>query len=362
MPEDPKYATRKVCAVPEEALSLVCLLKWVLKKNSCFCKCRNLSVTAKCLWKKLLGKINDIKHKCDNTFYLSLMGQQRHLVVGPLNTSQKYPLIQAHWRLSPLQAEEVRRVADSELGFQQVALSRSTQAKTFLFVNTERMVVGCLVAEHIRQVRKEKKKHCVIVLELSIFKMVTWWILIFVVSSGLQSPGATRPTERHDEGRLHGETQGLVLLHCPRASSLWDQSDLGVQPGQAEEHRHPHAGHRQVASRSLMFQQTTVMWSHDASLHASEIRSSIHSSILSVLGFSGARLLSAVTWPKRRLPSPTPHPTANSLLRSTATRQLSSFTTLSSDVKIFQQTNARSGLTPTKPEFCIVLMAFQLYR
>lgn len=71
----------------------------------------------------------------------------------------KYPLFQAHWRLSPLQAEEVRRVADSELGFQQVALNRSTQAKTFLFVNTERMVVGCLVAEHIHQVKKERIVH-----------------------------------------------------------------------------------------------------------------------------------------------------------------------------------------------------------
>ncbi|XP_056873255.1 N-acetyltransferase ESCO2 isoform X1 [Takifugu flavidus] len=48
-------------------------------------------------------------------------------------------------------AEEVRRVADSELGFQQGSLSRPTQAKTFLFVSTERRVVGCLVAEHIRQ-------------------------------------------------------------------------------------------------------------------------------------------------------------------------------------------------------------------
>uniref|UniRef100_A0A3Q1FAV2 Establishment of sister chromatid cohesion N-acetyltransferase 2 n=1 Tax=Acanthochromis polyacanthus TaxID=80966 RepID=A0A3Q1FAV2_9TELE len=48
-------------------------------------------------------------------------------------------------------AEDVRRVADSELGFQQVTLSRPTQAKTYLFINTERMVVGCLVAEHIRQ-------------------------------------------------------------------------------------------------------------------------------------------------------------------------------------------------------------------
>lgn len=46
----------------------------------------------------------------------------------------------------------MRRVADSELGFQQATLSRPSHAKTFLFVNTERMVVGCLVAEHIRQV------------------------------------------------------------------------------------------------------------------------------------------------------------------------------------------------------------------
>lgn len=50
------------------------------------------------------------------------------------------------------QAEEVRRLADNELGFQQVTLSRPTQAKTYLFINTERMVVGCLIAEPIRQV------------------------------------------------------------------------------------------------------------------------------------------------------------------------------------------------------------------
>ncbi|XP_049446777.1 N-acetyltransferase ESCO2 isoform X3 [Epinephelus fuscoguttatus] len=48
-------------------------------------------------------------------------------------------------------AEDVRRVADNELGFQQVTLSRPTQAKTYLFINRERMVVGCLVAEPIRQ-------------------------------------------------------------------------------------------------------------------------------------------------------------------------------------------------------------------
>ncbi|XP_068610188.1 N-acetyltransferase ESCO2 [Brachionichthys hirsutus] len=48
-------------------------------------------------------------------------------------------------------AEDVRRVADSELGFQQVTLSRPSHSKTYLFINMERMVVGCLVAEPISQ-------------------------------------------------------------------------------------------------------------------------------------------------------------------------------------------------------------------
>ncbi|XP_041716531.1 N-acetyltransferase ESCO2 [Coregonus clupeaformis] len=48
-------------------------------------------------------------------------------------------------------AEDVRRLADNELGFQQVSLSCPSQAKTYLYVNSDRMVVGCLIAEHIRQ-------------------------------------------------------------------------------------------------------------------------------------------------------------------------------------------------------------------
>ncbi|KAA0708392.1 N-acetyltransferase ESCO2 [Triplophysa tibetana] len=48
-------------------------------------------------------------------------------------------------------AEDVRRIADSELGFQQVTLSSPSSAKTYLFINSDRMVVGCLVAENIRQ-------------------------------------------------------------------------------------------------------------------------------------------------------------------------------------------------------------------
>ncbi|XP_055740866.1 N-acetyltransferase ESCO2-like [Salvelinus fontinalis] len=48
-------------------------------------------------------------------------------------------------------AEDVRRLADNELGFQQVSLRCPSQAKTYLYVNSDRMVVGCLIAEHIRQ-------------------------------------------------------------------------------------------------------------------------------------------------------------------------------------------------------------------
>ncbi|KAJ8355850.1 hypothetical protein SKAU_G00186440 [Synaphobranchus kaupii] len=48
-------------------------------------------------------------------------------------------------------AEEVRKLADNELGFQQVSLSCPSKAKTYLFVNSDKMVVGCLITEHIRQ-------------------------------------------------------------------------------------------------------------------------------------------------------------------------------------------------------------------
>ncbi|MBN3309099.1 ESCO2 acetyltransferase, partial [Amia calva] len=48
-------------------------------------------------------------------------------------------------------AEEVRQLADNELGFQQVSLNRPNKTRTYLFVNNDRMIVGCLVAEHIKQ-------------------------------------------------------------------------------------------------------------------------------------------------------------------------------------------------------------------
>ncbi|NXJ09188.1 ESCO2 acetyltransferase, partial [Odontophorus gujanensis] len=48
-------------------------------------------------------------------------------------------------------AEDVREIVDNELGFKQVALSCPAKTKTYLFVSNEKMIVGCLVAETIKQ-------------------------------------------------------------------------------------------------------------------------------------------------------------------------------------------------------------------
>lgn len=152
----------------------------------------------------------------------------------------------------------MRQLADNELGFQQVALCRPAQTKTYLFVNAERMVVGCLVAESIRQVRGRGRsdppgppRGSLVVLTRSTSCL-----------AGLQSSGAGGPPQRHDEGRLHGAPQGVVLLHRPRAGPVWSQPDLGVQPGQASGHREPHAGHRQVLSSSIPRADVSVQVKH----------------------------------------------------------------------------------------------------
>ncbi|XP_075267505.1 N-acetyltransferase ESCO2 isoform X2 [Opisthocomus hoazin] len=48
-------------------------------------------------------------------------------------------------------AEDVREIVDNELGFKQVSLSRPAKTKIYLFVSNEKMIVGCLVAESIKQ-------------------------------------------------------------------------------------------------------------------------------------------------------------------------------------------------------------------
>ncbi|XP_074776743.1 N-acetyltransferase ESCO2 isoform X2 [Athene noctua] len=48
-------------------------------------------------------------------------------------------------------AEDVREIVDNELGFKQVSLSCPAKSKIYLFVSNEKMIVGCLVAESIKQ-------------------------------------------------------------------------------------------------------------------------------------------------------------------------------------------------------------------
>ncbi|NXD72375.1 ESCO2 acetyltransferase, partial [Eolophus roseicapillus] len=48
-------------------------------------------------------------------------------------------------------AEDVREIVDNELGFKQVSLSCPAKTKIYLFVANEKMIVGCLVAESIKQ-------------------------------------------------------------------------------------------------------------------------------------------------------------------------------------------------------------------
>ncbi|XP_044277051.1 N-acetyltransferase ESCO2 isoform X2 [Varanus komodoensis] len=47
--------------------------------------------------------------------------------------------------------EEVRKLVDNELGFKQGALACPSQTRTYLFVSNEKKIVGCLIAEPVRQ-------------------------------------------------------------------------------------------------------------------------------------------------------------------------------------------------------------------
>ncbi|XP_074066108.1 N-acetyltransferase ESCO2 isoform X2 [Macrotis lagotis] len=48
-------------------------------------------------------------------------------------------------------AEDVRELVDNELGYKQVILNYPSKIKTFLYISDEKKVVGCLIAEPIKQ-------------------------------------------------------------------------------------------------------------------------------------------------------------------------------------------------------------------
>ncbi|XP_051909480.1 N-acetyltransferase ESCO2 [Hippocampus zosterae] len=82
---------------------------------------------------------------------IKFVGWKKERVVGEFWDGKIILVMPDDPKYAIKKAEEVRLIADNELGFQQATLSRPSQAKTYLFVNTDRMVVGCLVAESIRQ-------------------------------------------------------------------------------------------------------------------------------------------------------------------------------------------------------------------
>eukprot|EP00062_Callorhinchus_milii_P008409 gi/632951072/ref/XP_007891092.1/ PREDICTED: N-acetyltransferase ESCO2 isoform X1 [Callorhinchus milii] len=47
--------------------------------------------------------------------------------------------------------EELLELVDNELGYQQAALSNASRSKTYMFISNEKKIVGCLIAENIKQ-------------------------------------------------------------------------------------------------------------------------------------------------------------------------------------------------------------------
>ncbi|XP_026527329.1 N-acetyltransferase ESCO2 [Notechis scutatus] len=47
--------------------------------------------------------------------------------------------------------DDIRKLVDNELGFKHVVQTDSSQTKTYLFVSNEKKIVGCLIAEPVRQ-------------------------------------------------------------------------------------------------------------------------------------------------------------------------------------------------------------------
>ncbi|KAG8445891.1 hypothetical protein GDO86_010616 [Hymenochirus boettgeri] len=57
-------------------------------------------------------------------------------------------------------AEEVRELVDAQLGFQQTSLRCPSKTKTYMFVSSEKKIVGCLIAEPIREAFRVLPEPC----------------------------------------------------------------------------------------------------------------------------------------------------------------------------------------------------------
>ncbi|XP_032040859.1 N-acetyltransferase ESCO2 [Aythya fuligula] len=82
---------------------------------------------------------------------LRYVGWKKERVVAEFWDGKIVLILPADPKYAVKKAEDVREIVDNELGFQQVALSCPAKTKTYLFVSNEKTIVGCLVAESIKQ-------------------------------------------------------------------------------------------------------------------------------------------------------------------------------------------------------------------
>ncbi|NWI32226.1 ESCO2 acetyltransferase, partial [Sula dactylatra] len=82
---------------------------------------------------------------------LRYMGWKKERVVAEFWDGKIVLILPNDPKYAVKKAEDVREIVDNELGFKQVSLCCPAKTKIYLFVSNEKMVVGCLVAESVKQ-------------------------------------------------------------------------------------------------------------------------------------------------------------------------------------------------------------------
>ncbi|NXH11159.1 ESCO2 acetyltransferase, partial [Bucco capensis] len=82
---------------------------------------------------------------------LRYLGWKKERVVAEFWDGKIVLILPTDPKYAVKKAEDVREIVDNELGFKQVALQCPAKTKIYLFVSNEKMIVGCLVAESIKQ-------------------------------------------------------------------------------------------------------------------------------------------------------------------------------------------------------------------
>ncbi|XP_053106391.1 N-acetyltransferase ESCO2 isoform X2 [Hemicordylus capensis] len=82
---------------------------------------------------------------------MKYVGWKNERVVAEFMAGKIVLILQDDPKYAIKKAEDVRELVDNELGFKQVVLTYPAQTQTYLFVSNERKIVGCLIAEPVRQ-------------------------------------------------------------------------------------------------------------------------------------------------------------------------------------------------------------------